>query len=198
MNRSADLRHPERLAGGTQPDESHEVGGRARRVMLLAASLALAAILIGIGRAGDGSAFLRAAVINLAVVAWSSFVLPLRGLPAFESYYRLRRWERSGRPYRALGVHLFRALVRRGPLATFNHALPAAWRSGDPERIEHEIRAAEAGHGIAFAIVLAYAIVACLRRDVAGAVWLLALDVPMNLYPVLLQRYHRARRAGAA
>lgn len=166
-----------------------------RLILFALASLALAVLLALIGRAAAGGPFVLAALANLAVVAWSSFVLPLRGLPRFDEYYRLRAWERSGRVYRWLGVPLFRALVRRGPLSLSNRALPAAWQSGDPEQIERETRAAEGGHGIAFLIVLGLAVWALVRGDPERAAWLAALDIPMNLYPVLLQRDHRQRLA---
>lgn len=159
------------------------------------ASLVVLAILVYLGIDRGGSAFVRAALVNLAVVAWSSFVLPLRGLPRLEGYFRLRPWEHSGRLYRALGVPLFRALVRRGPLSVFNRALPAAWHAGDVERIERETRAAEAAHAIAFGIVLALAALSLARGDTVRAAWLAVLDVPMNLYPVVLQRDHRLRLA---
>jgi SHS2 domain-containing protein len=164
-----------------------------RRVLFAAASLALVAVLVLIGRYDAGTPFLRALLANLAVVTWSSFVLPLRGLPPVEGYYRLRAWERSGAVFRWLGVPLFRALVRRGPLSWFNRALPAAWRDGDPERIERETRAAEGGHWTAFLVVLALAAWELVRGEPARAVWLATLDVPINLYPVLLQREHRHR-----
>jgi len=166
-----------------------------RRLAFAAATLLVLAILAWLAIDRGGSAFVRATLANLAVVAWSSFVLPLRGLPRLEAYFRLRAWERSGRLYHALGVPLFRAIVRRGPLSVFNRALPAAWHAGDAERIEHETRAAEAGHAIAFGIVLALAALSLARGDAARATWLAALDVPMNLYPVLLQRDHRLRLA---
>ena len=157
------------------------------------ASLALVVLLVFIGRSDRIGPFVYAGIVNLAVVAWSAFVLPLRGLPPFDEYYKLRAWERSGRVYRWLGVPLFRALVRRGPLSFSNRALPAAWQSGDPDRIERETRAAEGGHGIAFLIVLLLAVVALARAQPERAAWLVAFDVPMNLYPVLLQRDHRHR-----
>jgi SHS2 domain-containing protein len=166
-----------------------------RQLLFAAASLALVALLVLIGRYDDGPPFVRAMLVNLAVVTWSSFVLPLRGLPPVEGYYRLRGWERSGRVFHWLGVPLFRAAVRRGPLSWFNRALPAAWHSGDPDRIERETRAAEGGHWTAFLIVLALSVWELVRGEQARAVWLLALDVPMNLYPVLLQREHRHRLA---
>src|SRR5512134_426256 len=114
-----------------------------RQFVFAGASIMLAAVLVLIGRYDDGPPFVRALIANLAVVTWSSFVLPLRGLPAVEGYYRLRSWETSGAIFRWLGVPLFRALVRRGPLSWFNRALPAAWHRGDPAQIERETRAAE-------------------------------------------------------
>jgi hypothetical protein len=166
-----------------------------RHVLFAFASLALAAVVALLVSSTGSAAFVTAALANLTVVTWSSFVLPMRGLPRFDEYFELRAWELSGRLYRALGVEVFRSLVRRGPLSLFNHALPAAWHSGDPERIEHEARTAEAGHGVAFLIVLALAPVALVRGEPGQAAWLAVLDVPTNLYPVLLQRYHRVRLA---
>jgi hypothetical protein len=167
-----------------------------RQLLFVVASLALAVLLIVLmSSPAEGGAFLPAALTNLAVVGWSSFVLPLRGLPRFDEYFELRAWERSGQLYDVLGVPVFRLLVRRGPLSLFNHALPAAWHSGDPERIEHEARTAEVGHAVAFLFVLALAVIALARGEPARAAWLAVLDVPTNLYPVLLQRHHRVRLA---
>jgi hypothetical protein len=166
-----------------------------RRLAFAAASLVLVAALVFLAIGPGESAFVHAALANLAVVGWSSFVLPLSGLPRLEKYYALRAWERSGRLYHALGVPLFRALVRRGPLSLFNRALPAAWHAGNAERIERETRAAEAGHGVAFGIVLLLAVVELARGEPVRAAWLAALDIPMNLYPILLQRDHRLRLA---
>jgi hypothetical protein len=166
-----------------------------RQLLFVVARRGLAVLLVVLMRPAGGGAFLPAALTNLVVVGWSSFVLPLRGLPRFDEYFELRAWERSGRLYDVLGVPVFRSLVRRGPLSLFNHALPAAWHSGDPERIEHEARTAEVGHAVAFLFVLALAIIALARGEPARAAWLAVLDVPTNLYPVLLQRHHRVRLA---
>jgi hypothetical protein len=164
-----------------------------RVVLFAVASLSLVVLLVLLGFDTRLGPFVHAALVNLVVVTWAAFVLPLRGLPPFDEYFTLRAWERSGRVFHWLGVPLFRALVRRGPLALPNRALPAAWHSGDPARIERETRAAEGGHAIAFLIVLLLAVVSLLRGTPMRAVWLVLLDVPMNLYPVLLQRDHRHR-----
>lgn len=164
-----------------------------RPALFALASLLTGALLVLFWQMPPGLEFVRAALANFAVVAWSSFVLPLRGLPRFEAWYRLRPWERSGRFFTWLGVPLFRTLVRRTPLSRFNRALPSAWHSGDPERIEEETRTAEAAHLVAFFLVLALALAALLAGRTRWAVWLAVLDVPLNLYPVLLQRDHRHR-----
>lgn len=164
-----------------------------RPVLFFVASITTAAILVLVWRMPPGLEFVRAVLANLAVVTWSSFVLPLRGLPRFESWFRLRSWERSGRFFTWLGVPLFRTLVRRTPLSRFNRALPSAWHSGDPERMKEETRTAEAAHLVAFFLVLALAAFAFLAGHTRWAVWLAVLDVPLNLYPVLLQRDHRHR-----
>ena len=164
-----------------------------RAALFFLASLTTAGLLVLFWRMPPGLEFVRAALANLAVVSWTSFVLPLRGLPRFESWFALRRWERRGRFYTWLGVPLFREAVRRGPLSRFNRALPSAWHSGDPERIEEETRTAEAAHLVAFGIMLAFALAALLPGRTRWAVWLVVLVVPLNLYPVLLQRDHRHR-----
>ena len=164
-----------------------------RALVFAVASLLLVVLLVLLGLSARFGPFVHAALVNLVVVTWSAFVLPLRGLPPFDEYYTLRAWERSGRVFHWLGVPLFRALVRRGPLSLPNRALPAAWQSGDPARIERETRAAEGGHAIAFVIVLSLAVVSLVRAAPQRAAWLLLLDIPMNLYPVLLQRDHRHR-----
>jgi len=164
-----------------------------RLALFVLASVLVAALIVVLWRVPDGLEFVRALLANFALVTWSSFVLPLRGLPRFESWYRLRRWERSGRFFTCLGVPLFRTLVRRTPLSRFNRALPSAWHSGDPERMEEETRTAEAAHLVAFFLVLALAACALFARHAHWAVWLAVLDVPLNLYPVLLQRDHRHR-----
>lgn len=164
-----------------------------RPVLFFVASVITATAVVLFWLVPHGLEFVRAALTNLAVVTWSSFVLPLRGLPRFDAWYRLRSWERSGRFFAWLGVPLFRTLVRRTPLSRFNRALPTAWHSGDAGRMDEETRTAEAAHLVAFFVVVVLALVALVAGRTRWAVWLLVLDVPLNLYPVLLQRDHRHR-----
>ena len=60
-------------------------------------------------------------------------------------------------------------------------------------RMERETRAAETAHGVCFAIVAGFAVYAAATGRIAGAVWLLIVGIVCQVYPMLLQRYHRPR-----
>lgn len=111
-----------------------------------------------------------------------------------ERYHRLRDAELGGAQlYELLGVRVAKAALRRGPLARFNPHLhlPA---EPTPERIcrlDQRMRDAEASHAILFVATLGAALVARARRHRSAARWMLAWNVVMNGYPVMLQRYNR-------
>jgi hypothetical protein len=114
-------------------------------------------------------------------------------LPA--TAHRLRAWELDGRVYERLGVRLVKGLLRRGPLAVFNPGLhlPA---EPTPERIallDQRMRDAEAAHAILFVLTLGVVAHALARGWWAAAVATAVFDVAVNGYPVMLQRYNRAR-----
>ncbi len=114
------------------------------------------------------------------------------------SYYRIRSFERSGRLYEALGVRLFRWFVpdgdganqwRRRREPTFRiirnrrHALAFVRRTELGEK-SHLVLLVLGGASSAFAWAIGWA---------GWALFLGIGNVLVNLYPVLLQRYTRAR-----
>ena len=117
-------------------------------------------------------------------------------LPA--SWYRIRAFERSGRLYEALGVRRFRAFVPDGDLAN-------RWRRRrEPRfRVVGNRRAAklfvrrtelsERGHLVWLAAGVLSAAFAWSIGWRGWAVYLSAGNVLVNVYPILLQRYTRAR-----
>ena len=115
-----------------------------------------------------------------------------------DRYHALRTFERSGRMYERLGVRGVKWLLRRGPLAVFNPDLhlPTERTPGNLEHLAQRMRDAEASHAVLFVATLAVVGHAVLRGWWSAAVWTLAFDVLMNGYPVMLQRYNRARLAG--
>jgi hypothetical protein len=114
-------------------------------------------------------------------------------LPA--SAHRLRSWEVDGRVYERLGVRLVKRLLRRGPLAVFNPGLHLPSKP-TPERIaelDQRMRDAEAAHAILLVLTLGVVVHALARGWWVAAVATAAFDVAVNGYPVMLQRYNRAR-----
>jgi Glycosyl-4,4'-diaponeurosporenoate acyltransferase len=117
-----------------------------------------------------------------------------------DAYYRTRAVESTGRLYEALGVRLFRQVVPNGDL------INRARRRRDPGfRVVPNATAAaayvpkteqgERGH---FVLLLFGAFTTAYAVSIGWHAWAFVLtagNILMNLYPMLLQRYTRARLA---
>jgi hypothetical protein len=114
------------------------------------------------------------------------------------SYYRVQSFERSGRVYEALGVRLFRRLVPDGDYANrwrrrtspgfrilANRAAARAFLGRTEE--------SERGHLVLLLLGLPSIALAWQVGWYGWAIYLGVGNVLVNLYPVLLQRYTRAR-----
>lgn len=130
----------------------------------------------------------------MAWVGTTSRVVRIR-LP--ERCHRLGAFERDGRVYERVGVRVAKAVLRRGPLAAFNPDLhlPAERTPQQLERLAQRMRDAEASHAVLFVATLAVVVHAAVRGWWVAAGLTLVFDVLMNGYPVMLQRYNRARLA---
>ncbi|MEZ5412232.1 MAG: hypothetical protein R2761_29640 [Acidimicrobiales bacterium] len=143
-------------------------------------------------RVGPASPWFALAAVWLPMTALGtvSHVVPIRLPPR---WHRLRPVETDGRLHERLGVPVVKRLLRRGPATLFNPGLrlPA---EPTPERIDglaNRMCTAEASHVVAGAAALAGAAHAAARGRGRAAIWMLVLDVVVNGYPVLLQRYNR-------
>lgn len=116
-------------------------------------------------------------------------------LPA--GYHRLRRFESDGRVYELAGVRIVKWLLRRGPLSWFNPDLhlPPRHTQDQLAHLDQRMRDAEASHAILLVLTLGIVVHAVARGWLAAAGWTLLFDVLVNGYPVMLQRYNRARLA---
>src|SRR5512139_628434 len=132
-------------------------------------------------------------LLNWLAMSWVAlagqaipFALPAR-------YYDIKTFERTGRVYERLGVPLFKKLVRRGPLAIFSPTLrlPKVKTITALQHLDHEMRKAEAGHVYVFLLMLVFTGYALLNRWFDAVVWMLAFNVLINGYPIMLQRYNR-------
>src|SRR5262249_34632316 len=143
---------------------------------------------------GEGALPWRAAVVlgalsGVGVFLWLS---PAAG------YYFLRPFEASGIAYERLGVRLFRRLTVTGDY--FNWAA----RKYDPQyrgvcshgavvQAERHGRSNERAHVAALVFLVPPTLCALLVGQYRLATALLTVNLLGNVYPVLLQRYTRAR-----
>jgi glycosyl-4,4'-diaponeurosporenoate acyltransferase len=115
-----------------------------------------------------------------------------------DSYYRTKRFESSGRLYEALGIRWFKRFTPDGD------CINRINRRFDPEysllrshesivEFEARTRLAERCHLISLIIVMPSAFYALALGWNQFVVWLLLPAIPLHLYPVMLQRYTRAR-----
>lgn len=134
-----------------------------------------------------------ALVANWLIVAWAAVASPPLRWSLPERYFQLRRWECDGQVYRWCGVRVFGALVRRPPVRWLSPELYLQGRRSQLLRVWQGSRRAEAVHVwlFGFSLLLTLFAMGCGWWD--AALWLLAFNVLLNLYPVLHQRYIRGR-----
>jgi hypothetical protein len=169
-----------------------------RKIVTSTAALVVSfALLVWAERAfGAASVWFAFVVVWVPMVAVGllSRVVQVR-LP--DHYHELRRFERDGRVYERLGVRSAKAALRRGPLARFNPQLhlPAERTPAQLAHLAQRMCDAEASHAVLFVATLAVVGHAAVRGWWLAAALTLLFDVLMNLYPVMLQRYNRAKLA---
>ena len=135
----------------------------------------------------------------LPVLVLTAFSVMLAALLP-NGYFRLRRTEADGRVYAALGVRQFRSLVTYGEpmlrlMRRINPKSRARLNSSTLAERERSTRRTEKIHWALLLGSVPAAVWAILVRESWFAVYLLVANVPMNVYPILLQRYTRARLA---
>jgi len=134
---------------------------------------------------GPGFAVLVAGCVAL----W--WVLP-------RSYFRVHRFERSGRLYERLGVRVFRGVAPDGDLVNrrVRRSDPGyrvvRGRRGVAAWVKRTERS-ERGHAVLLMLGVVSAAYAWTIGWRGWALYLTAGNVLVNLYPILLQRYTRSR-----
>ncbi len=134
-----------------------------------------------------------AGLLNWLMMSWIALTGQFVSLGGPAWYFQIRRFEQSGWLYQRLGIRWFQMLVGRGPWTVLN---PSLRFSGEVSRLpdlEQAMQKAEAGHGLAFVAVVLLNLIAALRGWWDTAAWLTLWNIPLNLCPVLLQRWNRAR-----
>lgn len=103
------------------------------------------------------------------------------------------RWERDGAIYESLGVKQVQWLLLHTPLGWLNPSLQLRTGRRDLQRLLRELNPAEGTHLLAGAGALLLAGGYAWWGYARVSLWLCLLDLPLNLYPIALQRYNRGR-----
>jgi Glycosyl-4,4'-diaponeurosporenoate acyltransferase len=115
-----------------------------------------------------------------------------------ERYYQIKSFESSGRVYERLGIRFFKRFVPNGDYINrrIRHSEPVYRVICDENSIvkfEAGTRLAERCHIVSLLLMLPSAAYALMLGWNNFALWILLPNIPLHLYPVLLQRYTRAR-----
>lgn len=138
--------------------------------------------------------FLFAWILNFMLMLFVFAFTETLKSPMTSTYYNDKPWERKGKIYESLGVNFFRKLlVWIGWEKLNKKANPVEKNIEALMHLHYGTKKAELGHLIVFIIVLGFNIFVAFRFGVVQSLWLLVLNIILNLYPVFLQRYNRPR-----
>ncbi|SKA44466.1 hypothetical protein SAMN04488128_106410 [Chitinophaga eiseniae] len=140
----------------------------------------------------DGFAFAWA-LSFLLMLCVSVFTEALKS-PLTSAYYEQKEWERKGKIYESLGINFFRKLlVWSGWEKVIRKSFPIENNTSALTKLYYQTKKGELDHLIILLIVLGFNIFVAFSFGVVKSLWLLGLNVFMNLYPIFLQRYNRPR-----
>jgi hypothetical protein len=109
-------------------------------------------------------------------------------------YFIIKRWEKEGKIYVLTGVNLFRKLlVLIGWEKITKTTNPVKSSLLALQQLEFGTRQAEFGHLIVFLMIFATNTVVAILMGIQASLWLLILNLLLNVYPILVQRYNRPR-----
>jgi hypothetical protein len=165
------------------------------------ASTAAAVVLGGAAAAGIAWAFgaafgyhnvLFAWTVHFVLMGWASVVLDTARPALTSAWFQVRGWEPG--TYRRLGAWGYMRLLRLvgWERLTGRHSTFAGTRSS-LSAFDRQTRQSEYGHLIIAALVVVVSAAALSVGAWDTALWLSVLNVPLHVYPVLLQRSLRGR-----
>ncbi|WP_346320884.1 hypothetical protein [Chitinophaga sp. YIM B06452] len=110
------------------------------------------------------------------------------------SYYQQKEWEGKGKIYEYLGVNVFRKLlVWSGWEKVIRKSFPIKNDAQALTGLYYQAKKSELDHLVILLIVLGFNVFVAFKFGIPRSLWLLALNVILNLYPIFLQRYNRPR-----
>ena len=114
--------------------------------------------------------------------------------PLISLYFSEKTWERRGKIYESFGVNFYRKLlVWTGWEKLNKKSNPIERNIKALMHLHYQTKQSELGHVVILIIVLGFNVFVAVKFGIVKSLWLLILNILLNLYPVLLQRYNRPR-----
>ena len=140
------------------------------------------------------SSLLYSITLNFSLMIWMSIVETILMPELKSSYFDCHRIEDEGKIYKYFGVHFFRKLlVLSGWERSRKKETPIRKSLVLLEYYEYRTRTSEFGHGIIAIIISMIIVYVCMAYSFKEAIWLIFLNIFMNIYPIIIQRYNRPR-----
>jgi hypothetical protein len=138
--------------------------------------------------------FAYAWALNFLLMIWVlAFVETLKS-PLASAYYNEKKWEKKGKIYELIGINIFRKLLVLSGWEKLNRkSNPIEKSTAALVNLHYQTKKSEFGHLIIWYIVLGFTLFVAFQFGVLSSIWLFVLNILLNLYPILLQRYNRPR-----
>ena len=138
--------------------------------------------------------FIFAWVLNCMLMMVMLFITESFEPKLDSSYFTLKNWELQGRVYEYMGVGYFRKLLVLVGWEKLNKPKnPVNKNLESLKSLEYKTRQSEFGHFVIGIVVLMVYIDVAVRYGFMDSIWLLVLNILLNIYPILVQRYNRPR-----
>jgi hypothetical protein len=133
-------------------------------------------------------------VLNLILMMGVSYITQTFKPSLASTYYDSKSWEANGAIYKWFGIDAFRKILVWVGWEKLNKAENPVKKSLQAlKHLEYNTRQSEFGHLIPFFIVLIVSLFVAFRYGAVHSLWLVSLNIILNVYPIILQRYNRPR-----
>ncbi len=134
--------------------------------------------------------------LNFMLMMCTSIFTEVLNSELSSSYYDSKNWEQKGKVYEKFGVTIFRKiLVLIGWEKVIRKSTPIEKNTSALKNLYLQTKKSEFNHLIILIIVSVATVCVAIQYGVIKSLWLVILNVLLNLYPILLQRYNRPRIA---
>ncbi|MBE7177846.1 MAG: hypothetical protein INR69_15675 [Mucilaginibacter polytrichastri] len=132
--------------------------------------------------------------LNFILMACVLIFMDTLKSPLNAPYFEEKAWEKRGKVYTLFGVGVYRKLlVVTGWEKLNRQAKPVKHDAGALSYLYYRTKQDELGHLVILLIVSGFTVFVAFRFGMREALWLLGLNVLLNLYPIFLQRANRPR-----